>query len=638
MPYTIIKSDGSTLTTIADGFLDGSASLLSLPGPNYVGYGAILNENLVHLLESFASNAAPLGTSMQGQLWFNKTAQTLNVFTDQGYLPVAGITNASTQPLVSKNGDIWFNTTTNQTFLYDNAIYKLVGPQYTKQQGISGAIPVTVDDGSTASVTHDIIQIKFGNVIMATFNKDATFVPSPAIPGFPSINAGMTLNNTILGPTLSVNLIGDVTGQLTGSVTGNVVATTLSGVLTGNVNGNVSAGTVVATNLRGTLLSSSVTSTVAQITNFSTGNALITGGTVSGITNLTATTATVTNLYSSNITVTGGTLVGITNLNTVSTSASLFSTSNAQITGGNITVANLSSTIANITNLNTNVLNVASGLSAGNAQITGGNITNITNFSATTGTFANLSVANLVISSGSATMAAGVYVNLSGTNLSTGNARITGGNVSNVIMSNVTASGVTLTTATATTQSYNNNSTSLATTAFVQSVVPIGIIVMWGGLVGNIPTGWQLCNGSSGTPDLRDSFIVGAGATYAVGATGGNATITLGSSQIPGHTHNLTITGNTALNGGHTHTLYDPGHQHSTQAALNSQPGAAKFSVGTFGLSYTTGNISTGVYMDPVSDHRHTISIAAITEATGSDQPHENRPPYYALCYIQKIF
>ena len=94
MPFTITKSDGSTLATIADGFVDASATGLSLPGPNYVGYGRLLNQNLVYLLENFASNSTPQGTNVQGQLWFNKSNQTLNVFTNQGYLPVAGITNA----------------------------------------------------------------------------------------------------------------------------------------------------------------------------------------------------------------------------------------------------------------------------------------------------------------------------------------------------------------------------------------------------------------------------------------------------------------------------------------------------------------------------------------------------------------
>jgi microcystin-dependent protein len=104
---------------------------------------------------------------------------------------------------------------------------------------------------------------------------------------------------------------------------------------------------------------------------------------------------------------------------------------------------------------------------------------------------------------------------------------------------------------TAPTAALSTNTTQLATTAFVQSVIPVGIITMWSGSIASIPSGWALCNGTSGTPDLRDRFVVGAGSTYAVGDTGGANTVTLDTTQIPSHTHTGT-TANTDL--AHTHT------------------------------------------------------------------------------------
>ena len=65
MAYTINNYDGTLLTTIQDSQLDNTTSL-SLPGHNYVGYGQLLNENLVYLLESFAGNTAPARNSQQG--------------------------------------------------------------------------------------------------------------------------------------------------------------------------------------------------------------------------------------------------------------------------------------------------------------------------------------------------------------------------------------------------------------------------------------------------------------------------------------------------------------------------------------------------------------------------------------------
>ena len=97
------------------------------------------------------------------------------------------------------------------------------------------------------------------------------------------------------------------------------------------------------------------------------------------------------------------------------------------------------------------------------------------------------------------------------------------------------------------TASSGTNTTQIATTAFVlANGIPSGAIILWSGSIGSIPSGWLLCNGSSGTPDLRDRFVVGAGTTYAVDATGGSANATL-----PSHTH--TFTG--AALGNHNHTL-----------------------------------------------------------------------------------
>jgi microcystin-dependent protein len=83
--------------------------------------------------------------------------------------------------------------------------------------------------------------------------------------------------------------------------------------------------------------------------------------------------------------------------------------------------------------------------------------------------------------------------------------------------------------------------------------VPSGIIGIWSGSVASIPSGWVICNGSNGTPDLRNFFVVGAGDTYAVGATGGSNTVTLAETNLPGHTHS--VSGTTASDGAHTHNV-----------------------------------------------------------------------------------
>ena len=81
-----------------------------------------------------------------------------------------------------------------------------------------------------------------------------------------------------------------------------------------------------------------------------------------------------------------------------------------------------------------------------------------------------------------------------------------------------------------------------------------GMIMLWSGSVVSIPSGWLLCDGTSGTPNLQNRFIVGAGDSYAVDATGGAATVTLDATQIPAHSHTADGDLTAASAGAHTHT------------------------------------------------------------------------------------
>jgi len=150
-------------------------------------------------------------------------------------------------------------------------------------------------------------------------------------------------------------------------------------------------------------------------------------------------------------------------------------------------------------------------------------------------------------------------------------------------------------------------------------IVPSGLIAMWSGSVDNIPSGWVLCDGSNGTPDLRDRFIVGAGGSYNVGDTGGANTVTLTTNQMPRHDHAAgALTTSTA--GLHRHSHIAP-----EAFATASGPG-------------TIEGIQVGAVAGPTSqdgEHKHTIS--GWTDYTGGGQAHENRPPYYALAYIMKL-
>ncbi len=152
--------------------------------------------------------------------------------------------------------------------------------------------------------------------------------------------------------------------------------------------------------------------------------------------------------------------------------------------------------------------------------------------------------------------------------------------------------------------------------------IPIGGIIMWSGTAGSVPSNWKICDGTNGTPDLRDRFIVGAGSTYAEGATGGENTVTLSTAQLPAHNH----TGSTSTNGNHTHG------SNSTDRlgfALRNHNSTVT-SLDNTGDEINQFN-TTRLVIDAAGDHSHSIP------SEGSNQSHENRPPYYALYYIMKI-
>ncbi len=155
--------------------------------------------------------------------------------------------------------------------------------------------------------------------------------------------------------------------------------------------------------------------------------------------------------------------------------------------------------------------------------------------------------------------------------------------------------------------------------------IPQGAIVMWSGTVANIPAGWGLCDGTNGTPNLRDRFIVGAGGGYTVGKTGG------ASSHNLAHTHTVNS---------HNHSINSDGnHNHSYSGTVSKS-------------SDSIDNVRDGDDKKPTDrNHNHTYSGTTSTNgshnhggATGNASPEtnsqlssiENRPLFYALCFIMK--
>lgn len=187
--------------------------------------------------------------------------------------------------------------------------------------------------------------------------------------------------------------------------------------------------------------------------------------------------------------------------------------------------------------------------------------------------------------------------------------------------------------------------------------VPTGSIMMWSGAIADIPSGWALCNGQNGTPNLQARFIVGAGSStvmddsigyqYAVGQTGGHNKVKLEAAEsgLPAHSHTEQSAG------GHSHniTYYNNGdgsndteytNKWAVDGKANAHPvsdrgSGNKVEAVRIGASY--GDTWVGndyIQIKTAGSHTHTVNSNTATKAS---QAHENRPLFYALAYIMKI-
>lgn len=136
------------------------------------------------------------------------------------------------------------------------------------------------------------------------------------------------------------------------------------------------------------------------------------------------------------------------------------------------------------------------------------------------------------------------------------------------------------------------------------------MIVMWAGGLNNIPSGWSICDGTNGTINLVDFFIVGAGLDYLPGQVDGENEVTLNTAQIPPHVHPVSV------------DINDPGHSHSF-----------------LGHSGSAGSGRSDRDGDPTTKKTNIaftgFSINVEVDNSGRGEPHENRPPYYSVVFIQ---
>jgi microcystin-dependent protein len=137
--------------------------------------------------------------------------------------------------------------------------------------------------------------------------------------------------------------------------------------------------------------------------------------------------------------------------------------------------------------------------------------------------------------------------------------------------------------------------------------IETGLIAMFFGTSTNVPSGWALCDGTNGNPNLEDQFIIGAGDNYTIGNTGGNA-----DSVFLEHNHNVSV----ATGGSHSHTI-----------------SASNVTGGSFGRLRNPNGIGATATTSLSGSHSHsTITV----ESQGVDGTDKNLPPYNGVLYIIK--
>lgn len=178
--------------TVDDQTLNNETSL-TFVGKNYAGYGPVIAENFLHLLENFAKTTPPTNP-VEGQLWYDNTVgvSLLKVWDGTTWTAAGSIKKAATAPQVSTSlkGDVWVDTENNQLYLYSGSNWLLVGPQYSSGLKTGPDIEVIVD---TANVSHSVITMWAEDYRLAIISKSA-FTPKALITGFATINQGINLS------------------------------------------------------------------------------------------------------------------------------------------------------------------------------------------------------------------------------------------------------------------------------------------------------------------------------------------------------------------------------------------------------------------------------------------------------------
>jgi hypothetical protein len=188
MPYVLKKSNGRVFVTIPDGSIDQSTAITFL-GKNYAGYGQVIGQNFLYLMENFASISQPKNP-IQGQLWYDSANLQLKIYDGFVFDPINLTQLSSVAPATGNNGDLWFNTTNNTLNIWNNS-WQTVSGSGGSSAGLSQQ---NINDVSNVSYLISILSINDDKI--AVISKDEFIVNAldPLQSLFPVVKKGITLS------------------------------------------------------------------------------------------------------------------------------------------------------------------------------------------------------------------------------------------------------------------------------------------------------------------------------------------------------------------------------------------------------------------------------------------------------------
>jgi len=205
MAYLINRYNGEALTVLEDGTLDTTTSL-SLLGRNYSGYGEIQNENSIYLLENFSNAVAP-NKPISGQLWYNVTTGSLNVYSGSEWRNSVIVGTSTTEPPTGKTkGSLWLKESTGQLFVFTDS-WQLVGPSAIEGFSSTQLFSQSIRDDN--GFLQPIIKAEInGSTVAIIANTEFNINAANTLPGFVTVKKGITLSSF-------VKFIGDLEGSAT---------------------------------------------------------------------------------------------------------------------------------------------------------------------------------------------------------------------------------------------------------------------------------------------------------------------------------------------------------------------------------------------------------------------------------------